>query len=96
MKLTEDIRPVTYMKERAADLLEQVNQTRRPVIITQNGSARAVVMDTASYEHMEETLAMLSLVSQSEADAKKRGRTYTTKEVFANARKILAKRLARK
>jgi prevent-host-death family protein len=37
MKINEDIRPVTYLKSRAADLLAQVNESHRPVIITQNG-----------------------------------------------------------
>ena len=40
MKMSEDIRPVTYLKSRTADLLDQVNETKRPVIITQNGEAR--------------------------------------------------------
>jgi len=37
MNISEDIRPVTYLKSRAADLLKQINETHRPVIITQNG-----------------------------------------------------------
>ena len=43
MKMREDIRPVTYLKSRAADLLAQLNETHRAVIITQNGEARAVI-----------------------------------------------------
>ena len=44
MPLREDIRPVTYMKARAADLLEQINRDGRPVVITQNGEPRAVML----------------------------------------------------
>jgi prevent-host-death family protein len=50
MKMREDIRPVTYLKSKAADLLDQLNKTHRPVVITQNGEARAVIQDPESYE----------------------------------------------
>ena len=60
MKMSEDIRPVTYLKSRTADLLAQVNETRRPVIITQNGEARGVLQDTESYESMKAAIAILN------------------------------------
>jgi prevent-host-death family protein len=68
MNLTEDIQPVTYLKGNAAHLLHQVNETRRPVIITQNGLARAVLQDTASYESMRNAIALLKLMVQGEDD----------------------------
>jgi prevent-host-death family protein len=71
MKMSEDIRPVTYLKSRTADLLAQVNETRRPVIITQNGEARGVLQDTESYESMKAAIAILKLVVQGEEDIRK-------------------------
>lgn len=68
MNLIEDIQPVTYLKGNAAHLLHQVNETRRPVIITQNGLARAVLQDTASYESMRNAIALLKLMVQGEDD----------------------------
>ncbi len=68
MKIKEDVRPVTYLKSKAADLLKQVNETHRPVIITQNGEARAVLQDTESYENMRATLGLLKLIAQGEED----------------------------
>ena len=53
MRMREDIRPVTYLKSRAADLLAQLNKTHRPVIITQNGEPRAVLQDPESFERMK-------------------------------------------
>ena len=50
MKIKEDIRPISYVKAHAADMLEQVNKTRRPVFVTQNGEAKAVLLDSESYE----------------------------------------------
>lgn len=81
MKVSEDIRPVTYLKSRTADLLAQVNETKRPVIITQNGEARGVLQDTESYESMKAAIAMLKLLVQGEEDIRK-GRVRLQDEVF--------------
>ena len=58
MKMREDIRPVTYLKSRAADLLDQLNKTHRPVVITQNGEARAVIQDAESYERTKTAIGL--------------------------------------
>jgi prevent-host-death family protein len=81
MKMSEDIRPVTYLKSRTADLLDQVNETKRPVIITQNGEARGVLQDTESYENMKAAIALLKLMVQGEEDIRK-GRLSGQEEVF--------------
>ena len=51
MNIKSDIKPVSYLKSRAADILRQINDTHRPVIITQNGEPRAVLQDHESYEN---------------------------------------------
>ena len=66
-----DIKPITYMKTHSAELLAAVNKRRSPVVITQNGAPRAVVMDVESYERMQDALILLKLISQSEEDLKK-------------------------
>jgi len=68
MSIEEDIRPITYLKSRAADLLKQINETRRPVIITQNGEPKAVLQDPKSYERMRNAIGLLKLISQGEED----------------------------
>jgi len=88
MKMSEDIRPVTYLKSRTADLLAQVNKTKRPVIITQNGEARGVLQDTESYESMKAAIAILKLVVQGEEDIQK-GRVIPHDEVFRRIEKRL-------
>ena len=52
MSIATDIKSVTYLKSRAADLLKQINETHRPVIITQKGEPKAVLQDPKSYENM--------------------------------------------
>ena len=81
MKMSEDIRPVTYLKSRTADLLAQVNKTKRPVIITQNGEARGVLQDTESFESMKAAIAILKLLVQGEEDVRK-GDVIPHDEVF--------------
>lgn len=92
MNITSDIRPVTYLKSRAADLLNQINETHRPVIITQNGEPRAVLQDPESYENMRNAIGMLKLISQGEADIRC-GQTKPQENVFAEVENDLNERL---
>jgi prevent-host-death family protein len=91
MSIENDIRPITYLKSRAADLLKQVNETQRPVIITQNGEPRAVLQDPQSYESMRNALGLLKLISQGEEDIRK-GKVRTQDEVFSRIEKTIRKR----
>ena len=81
MNLTSDIKSVTYLKSRAADLLNQINETHRPIIITQNGDARAVLQDPISYENMRNAIGILKLISQGEADIRS-GKVKSQEDVF--------------
>lgn len=91
MDLFTDIRPISYLKSKSADLIKQVNETHRPVIITQNGEPKAVLQDTESYENMRKAIGLLKLVSQGEEDVKN-GNTTTQEEVFNNLEAKLKKR----
>jgi len=90
MNITNDIKPVTYLKSRAADLLKQINDTHRPVIITQNGEPRAVLQDPQSYENMRNAIGILKLLSLGETDIRN-GKTMTQDDVFENMEKMLQK-----
>jgi prevent-host-death family protein len=81
MNITSDIKSVTYLKSRAADLLNQINETHRPIIITQNGDARAVLQDPISYENMRNAIGILKLISQGEADIRN-GKVKSQEDVF--------------
>lgn len=81
MNIKDDIKPITYLKSRASDLLNQINETRRPVIITQNGAPRAILQDPETYENMRNAIGFLKLLSQGEADVRS-GRTKTQEDVF--------------
>ncbi|MEI6613365.1 MAG: type II toxin-antitoxin system Phd/YefM family antitoxin [Chrysiogenales bacterium] len=92
MNIAKDIKPITYLKTRAADLLKQINKTRRPVIITQNGEPRAVLQDPQSYENMRNAIGILKLLSQGEGDIKA-GKMKPQAEVFAAIEGVLKNKL---
>ena len=91
MNITQDIKPVTYLKSRAADLLKQINETQRPVIITQNGEPKAVLQDPKSYENMRNAIGILKLISLGEEDIRA-GRVKSQEEVFDLLEKMLEKK----
>jgi prevent-host-death family protein len=88
MKISTDIKPVTYLKSRAADMLKQVNETHRPIVITQNGEPKAVLQDPESYENMRNTIGMLKLISLGEEDIRN-GKSKIQSEVFSDLEKLL-------
>jgi len=92
MNLSEDIKPITYLKSRAADLLKQINETHRPVVITQNGEPKAVLQDPESYENMRNAIGLLKLISQGEEDIKA-GKSKSQEDVFANIENLLRERM---
>jgi prevent-host-death family protein len=92
MNISKDIKPITYLKSKAPDLLRQINETHRPVVITQNGEPRAVLQDPQSYENMRNAIGILKLLSQGEENVRQ-GKTKPQEEVFANIESILKARV---
>ncbi len=91
MSLETDIRSISYLKSRAADLLKQLNETHRPVVITQNGEPKAVLQDPSSYQSMRNAIGLLKLIAQGE-EAVRAGRVKSQEDVFANLEKRLLKK----
>ena len=92
MNISKDIKPITYLKSRAPDLLKQINETHRPVVITQNGEPKAVLQDPESYENMRNAIGILKLISQAEQDVKE-GKLKSQAKVFAHVEELLKERL---
>jgi prevent-host-death family protein len=91
MRLNEDIKPISYMKSRAAELLRTVGETRRPVVITQNGEPKGVLVDVASYQELRDAVLLMKLIAQGEADVRA-GRTVPQGEVFRKLRGRLSEK----
>jgi prevent-host-death family protein len=63
MRYSTQIKPISYLKANAAEVLQDLQEQRRPLVITQNGEAKAVLQDVASYEETQETLALLKILA---------------------------------
>jgi len=63
MRYSTQIKPISYLKANAAEVLEELREQRKPLVITQNGEAKAVLQDVASYEETQETLALLKVLA---------------------------------
>lgn len=67
------IKSVSYLKANAAEILDELREQREPLIITQNGEAKAVLQDVKSYEETQETLALLKILALGEREAQQGG-----------------------
>lgn len=63
MRYSMQIKPISYLKANAASVLDEIAEQRKPFVITQNGEAKAVLQDVASYEETQETLALLKILA---------------------------------
>ena len=63
MKLSSQIKPISYLKAHAAEIVRNIGKQREPLVITQNGEAKIVVQDIESYEQTQETMALLKILA---------------------------------
>ncbi len=63
MRYSTQIKSISYLKANAAEVLQELSEQRQPLVITQNGEAKAVIQDVGSYEDTQETLALLKILA---------------------------------
>ena len=68
LRITEDIRSITDLKRKTNSILEQIHKTKRPVVLTVNGKAEAVLMDAKEYEKINNAFSLLKLIIPAEED----------------------------
>ncbi|MBW1766732.1 MAG: type II toxin-antitoxin system Phd/YefM family antitoxin [Deltaproteobacteria bacterium] len=71
MKLSENIKPISFFKAHAAEIIKKLSRDEGVMIITQNGEAKAVVQDIHTFERTQESLAMLRILAQSKKSLEK-------------------------
>ena len=86
MKLSTQIKPISYLKANAAEIVRTLEENREPLIITQNGEAKMVVQDIESYEQTQETLALLKILAIANREIAE-GKSRPVAEVFERLRK---------
>ena len=63
MSLSSRIKPISYLKAHASEIVRTLRDEREPMIITQNGEAKAIVQDIDTYEQTQETMALLKILA---------------------------------
>jgi prevent-host-death family protein len=91
MKYSSRVKPISYVKANAAELMRELAAKREPLIITQNGEAKAVMLDLASYEATQEALALLKILALGRRQVEE-GRAIPLAEAV---RRLRARRTAR-
>src|SRR5437867_2206972 len=90
MKLRRAIQPITQLKTHTAELLREVSTQGRPMVITQNGKAKVVMMDVDSYDRWRDALALLKILAHAQADIDS-NRLLTEEQTFSRAEATLAR-----
>lgn len=86
MKLSESVKPISYLKSHTAEALREVREGQKAMVITQHGEARAVLQDIVSYEQTQESLALLKMLAQSSKSIQE-GCSKPVKKAFADVRR---------
>jgi prevent-host-death family protein len=85
MRYSSQVKPISYLKANAAEVLTRLTERREPLVITQNGEAKAVLQDVASFEETQETLALLKILALGNQDVAA-GKVKPVAEVVARLR----------
>jgi len=85
MKLSDQIKPISYLKAHAAEVIRNLSTQMEPLVITQNGEAKAVMQDIKSYEQTQETMALLKVLALGQRQIDE-GKVQPTANVVAKLR----------
>ena len=88
LNLVQDIKPISYVKSHTADVMKQIEEKNNPLVITQNGEVKAVLMAVKQYQNIIDTINLLKIVSIGENDIKN-NRFYTHEQVQNKVKTIL-------
>ena len=81
ISITEDIRPITDLKRHSREILDQIHETQRPIVLTVNGRTAAVMMDPEVFEKRQQAFETLSKLNEAESDISA-GKTRSAKTFF--------------
>ena len=83
MKFSSPAKPVSYLETHAAEIVKDITDSRQPLLITENGEAKVVVMDARSYEEQQETMALLRVLAMGNGEIEN-GKFRPAEDVFAD------------
>ncbi len=83
MKLSESVKPISYLKAHASELIRDVSENGKTLVITHNGEAKVIIQDLASYEKMADTISLLKMLAMS-SKSKVKGKFKPVDKAFRN------------
>jgi prevent-host-death family protein len=86
VKLSSQIKPISYLKAHAAEIVRELHEHREPLVITQNGEAKVVIQDIETYEQTQETMALLKILALGTRQIEE-GKVQSVEEVIRRLRK---------
>jgi len=89
MKLSEQVKPISYLKAHAPEIVRNLSENRQPVVLTVHGEAKAVLQDVAQYEETQETLALLKMLALTNRQVEA-GKVRPAGEAFSRIRQRLS------
>ncbi len=89
MKLSTAVKPISYLKAHASELIREITTSQQTLVVTHNGEAKVVMQDIRSYERMQETLALLKILTRSKQNIV-RGQSKSLDASFTNLDKRIA------
>ena len=92
MKLSQSVKPISYFKAHAAEIIKKLAENTGTMVITQNGEAKVVVQDVRTYEQIQESLALLKILAQGRREIE-RGEFQPAKEVLQEFAEKISKDL---
>ena len=91
MKFSEDVKPISYFKAHASEVVRDVVDNSKTMIITQNGEAKVILQDVKTYEQLQESLALLKILTLSNKSLKE-GKVKTSSKSFKDIRSNINER----
>jgi len=91
VKLSQAVKSISYLKQHTAEAVKEVNESSSAMVITQNGEAKAVLMDIVAYEQVQESFALLKMLAQSK-QSYRQGKHKPARKALADVRKQLKDR----
>ena len=88
LNLAEDIKPISYIKAHTADVLKQIDDRKNPLVITQNGEAKAVLLDINTYQSLIDGISLMKIISIGENQIAA-GKTITNDELDKKIQELL-------
>lgn len=94
MNLADNVKPISYLKSNAANIIKEITESREPMLITQNGESKIDLMDVATYQQQQQTMALLKILALGKQQIQE-NKVIPAKDAASNINNMLAQAKAK-